>query len=210
MHPLRSARLPAVFALTALALVSLAYIGAAWADLQDAALMDRYVADPDSVSMAQFDASDVTDYGVAMTLFGTFVMAALLFVNWLYRVRDNAEVLSPDEHRHGRRWLTWGWAVPVVNLWFPKRIVDDIWNASGDRSQQHRSGLVRAWWAAWLLSNLSGIAVSAVFPEVSALTYRLDAVIDGVVVVAAGLAAVVVWKITGFQEARRTSLARVQ
>lgn len=209
MHPLRSVRLPGVLALTALALVSLAYIARAWADLHDAALMDRYVADPDSLSMAQLDANDVTDRGVAITLVGTFVMAALLFLNWLYRVRDNAEVLSPDEHRHGRRWLTWGWAVPVVNLWFPKQIVDDIWNASGDRLQQHRSGLVRAWWAAWLLGNLSGIVVGAVFPEVSALTYRLGAVIDGVVVAAAWLAAAVVWRITGFQEARRTSLARV-
>ncbi len=204
----------AAFALAALGLDSLVGIGAAWIDLQRGALIDRYVTDPDSVRVTELEASDLTNYGVGITQIAVYLVAALLFLRWLYRVRANAEILSLEPHRHNRAWMTFGWFVPVICFWFPKQIVDDIWNASDDRPPQYRSGLVWAWWVAWVIVVVGNTVVGRVLARSDdaatlAMAARLDVALVAVTVAAAGLAAAVVWKITGFQEARRTSLARV-
>ncbi|WP_435875703.1 DUF4328 domain-containing protein [Nonomuraea jabiensis] len=59
-----------------------------------------------------------------------YVVAIVAFLVWLFRVRANAEILSPGGHRRGQPWLIFGWVVPIINFWFPKQIVDDIWSAS--------------------------------------------------------------------------------
>lgn len=50
----------------------------------------------------------------------TFIAAGVMFLVWLFRVRNNAEAASALQHRHSKPWLVWGWILPLVNLWFPK------------------------------------------------------------------------------------------
>jgi hypothetical protein len=82
------------------------------------------------------------------------VASVTVFLTWLWRARVNSERLSGVRHRMGRGWTIGAWFCPVVNLWFPRRIVDDIWRASrpGVPADQLQidplplSPLVRAWW----------------------------------------------------------------
>jgi hypothetical protein len=57
-----------------------------------------------------------------------------------------------------------GWFCPVVNLWFPKQIVDDVIAASDPRTPPlfpdlrriPRHGLVLAWWLTWVATMVRG------------------------------------------------------
>jgi heme/copper-type cytochrome/quinol oxidase subunit 2 len=94
------------------------------------------------------------------------VAAAFTFISWLRQVRANAEMLCKAPHRHGRGWVIGGWFVPVISLWYPKQIVDDVIAASSPRTSPHAeslpqepSGIVLIWWATWIGSTLLDLAV---------------------------------------------------
>ncbi|WP_425246222.1 DUF4328 domain-containing protein [Streptomyces sp. NEAU-NA10] len=94
----------------------------------------------------------VTSVGNAVT-----ALCAVAFLAWLWRVRDNAQVLSGRPPRYSWIWVYGGWVVPVANLWVPRGIIADV----------HRSGapgerLPRAlnwWWGLWLAGMLSGVGL---------------------------------------------------
>ncbi|MFI0902108.1 DUF4328 domain-containing protein [Streptomyces sioyaensis] len=52
---------------------------------------------------------------------------------WFHRARVNAEVFAPEYHEKARGCAIWGWSVPVVNLWFPRRVAIDILAAAPRR-----------------------------------------------------------------------------
>ncbi|MET7357378.1 DUF4328 domain-containing protein [Streptomyces sp. NPDC005562] len=100
---------------------------------------------------------------------GALLATCVVFLVWFHRVRVNAEVFEPFIHRKTRGWAVGGWFVPVANLWFPRRIALDIWDASGPRSValdrsmtlDPRAGavphrLLNAWWTLWVVNLLAG------------------------------------------------------
>lgn len=93
------------------------------------------------------------------------IVAWVLVCLWLTRVRRNAMVLQPHRPRHSDAWIWLGWVIPVVNLWFPKQILDDVIAATAQATgmPRLRTGW---WWTAWLVSTLFGVvlAVSALLP----------------------------------------------
>ncbi|MGA5320007.1 DUF4328 domain-containing protein [Streptomyces seoulensis] len=124
---------------------------------------------------------------------------AVVYLCWLWRVRVNAEVFDASSQSMKRGWTIGGWFVPVVNFWFPRRIVLDAWDASAPQGRPAGHGLVNGWWALWLLSlfteRLASRDESAGDDAalwMSALSYVID-------LVAAVLAAVVVMKLTRMQ-----------
>ncbi|MFJ3303363.1 DUF4328 domain-containing protein [Streptomyces sp. NPDC086549] len=80
------------------------------------------------------------------------LISTVVFLCWFYRVRVNAEVFNPFGHSKKRGWAIGGWFTPVANLWFPRRITLDIWDASTPWGARGSHGLVNAWWTLWLLS----------------------------------------------------------
>jgi hypothetical protein len=84
----------------------------------------------------------------------SLVVAGIVFIVWFQRVRVNAEVFNPFGHSKKRIWAGWGWLVPIVNLWFPRRIMLDIWDASTPVGSRRSHGLVNAWWTMWIVSSV--------------------------------------------------------
>ncbi|MFI6080298.1 DUF4328 domain-containing protein [Streptomyces sp. NPDC051217] len=114
----------------------------------------------------------VEDRQLSYDLFGLlqsafYLSTGIVYVCWLYRSRDNAEVFAPGTQRRGRSWTGWGWLVPVVNLWFPRRVTLDIWNASrsvGPNSPDRVGpGLINLWWGFWLAQGFIALAGGAVY-----------------------------------------------
>ncbi|NGO15636.1 DUF4328 domain-containing protein, partial [Streptomyces sp. HC44] len=69
---------------------------------------------------------------------------------WFHRTRINAEAFAPGRIRHAS-WLAAGsWFIPVVNLYLPKRIGNDIWTATTGRSAGAGRWLLHTWWWCWL------------------------------------------------------------
>jgi hypothetical protein len=153
------------------------------------------------------DRSDLADRltdvaGAAQAL--VLVVCAVVFVIWLWRVRLNAEVFAPDGHRKARGWVIAGWVVPIVSLWYPRRVVADIWDASGTGGKPDGHALVNAWWTLWLLSIPLGEFLYTAFDRADTSQEIHDAVTqamlaDGLDLVAALLAAAVVLRLTRMQ-----------
>ena len=99
--------------------------------------------------------------------------AGVVFIVWLWRARGNAELFCYGRHRRGRGWVIGGWFCPVVNLWFPKQIVDDVIAASDPRTPPlfpdlrriPRHGLVLAWWLIWVVVEVRGNLGPSVDPS---------------------------------------------
>jgi hypothetical protein len=92
---------------------------------------------------------------------------------WLLLVRRNAKDLDPYGLDHGAHWAYLGWIVPVASLFFPKRIVDDVWKVTaegvGDGST---AGSTTVWWGCWVAyAVLSGVSAQfgGVHPRVDLL-----------------------------------------
>ncbi|WP_307537245.1 DUF4328 domain-containing protein [Streptomyces sp. V3I8] len=128
---------------------------ALWSDFLTYDVADRLAGDGfGAVPEADIDRADVL-YGVAgvvQTI--AVVVAAVLFLVWFQRARVNAEVFDPFGHRMKRGWTCWGWFVPIVNLWFPRRIMEDVWTASSPAGRVPH-GLVNSWWTLWIIALIA-------------------------------------------------------
>ncbi|MEU9079293.1 DUF4328 domain-containing protein [Kitasatospora sp. NPDC048538] len=161
--------------------------------------------------------ADFTDVDQLQQTAGTihlvaFLVSAVVFVNWFQRVRANAGVFDPLGHRFSQGWAVGGWVVPVGTLWIPRQIAGDIWKASGRPDESGvrppaPQGLLNLWWGAFWISNLlerigsrinSGAADWGSY-RTSLLWIMASDVLE---LVAAGLAAAVVLRLTGMQEQR--------
>ncbi|MGA4850820.1 DUF4328 domain-containing protein [Streptomyces sp. G5(2025)] len=160
-----------------------------------------------------------------VALFATCVV----FLVWFHRARVNAEVFEPHGHRKKRGWTVWGWFVPVVNLWFPRRIAIDIWDASGTRTATpdgmmpldpaaergpHR--LVNVWWTLWVANTFAGRWAARSYTRAEEADEIKAAVanmmfVDALDIAAAVLAIVFVLRLTRMQDTKaRTGPAPAQ
>ncbi|MGV9879453.1 DUF4328 domain-containing protein [Streptomyces sp. NPDC003006] len=146
------------------------------------------------------------------------IATCVVFLVWFRRVRVNAEVFEPYIHRKTRGWTVWGWFVPVVNLWFPRRIALDIWDASGDRSvapdrtltldasaARGPHPLINAWWTLWVANILVSRWASRVYgkaEEAEEIRSALNGMMltDALDIAAAVLAIVFVLRLTRMQD----------
>jgi Domain of unknown function (DUF4328) len=100
--------------------------------------------------------------------------AAVAFVWWLWEARQRSQLLSIAQHEHGQGWVIGAWLCPVVNFWFPRRIVSDIWKASRQAGGPHRfdlerqpgSPLINWWWGFFVVYNLiDKLAIGVLFDQ---------------------------------------------
>lgn len=125
-----------------------------WTDWNTYSVVTDYVDDVPGVGEADLYAADNATTVAFVVGLIALVAAGIVFLTWLTRARANAERMNNVQHRMSRGWTVGAWFCPIVNLWFPRRIVDDIWRASrpGVPADQYRvdglplSPLVRVWW----------------------------------------------------------------
>ncbi|WP_052768562.1 DUF4328 domain-containing protein [Streptomyces humi] len=106
-----------------------------------------------------FDRADRADalYALAASAQAvTTVACVIVYLCWFHRVRANAQVFDPLGHSLKPGWAVGGWFVPLVNLWFPRRITCEIWDASAPWGTTRSHALINAWWTTWLGSLLIG------------------------------------------------------
>ncbi|WP_327093081.1 DUF4328 domain-containing protein [Nonomuraea sp. NBC_01738] len=174
-----------------------------------AELLDRLDADEDSVPMSDLDFSDLVDTTLSYVRTGVFLICALAFVLWLYRVKRNADRLMPQGHRHHWLWALFGWVVPIVWWWIPKHVVEDVWNTShpGEYRARRKPLLIVGWWTAFLLASLLAAVVrTRAFTGqdwgVQAAATRAGVWVAALYLIAAALAVPIILRITAFQDER--------
>ena len=143
-----------------------ANVFATWTDWHRYRVATDFVAEEPGVGIADLVSADNLAMGAVWLTVLALLAAAAVFLTWLWRARVNAERLCRAEHRLSRGWTVGAWFVPVVNLWFPKQVVADIWRTSRPGVPQDtgrvdglaQSPLVHAWWYT-LLANVAVLVV---------------------------------------------------
>lgn len=145
----------------------------------------------------------------------TFLATIVVFLIWFRRVRLNAEVFDAYAHSMRPGWAIGGWFVPVGVLWLPHRVANGVWTASspgGSNRPQTPRGLLHAWWAVLLCSELFSRYTGQVYSdaeEADEVLNALDLVVasDALDIAAAVLAILFVRRLTAMQGERAAERA---
>jgi hypothetical protein len=174
-----------------------------------------------SATFEQFNAAEVRHDLVILTQMAVYLVTAVVFIRWFHRAYANLPAVGIEELRHGTAWAIGAWFVPIVSLFWPKQIADEIWRSSDpswepDQGRSRGHGkvplVVGVWWLAFLTS---GLLVGAGWELWGgAETYadiKLAAVVEvtgnAVGVLSGALAFVVVDRTSERQQARATRVA---
>jgi hypothetical protein len=181
------------------------YAGITMYDVMGSLTNDNHPYDIYGIVQSDADHADSLYTAAGYIQTATFFATAVVFLVWFLRVRVNAEVFNPFGHRMKRGWTGWCWFVPIVSLWFPRRIMLDIWDASSPAGTRAPHVLVNAWWAVWLVALFTSREDFGTFDRADSA----DRIRDGVVqvllsdvtdIAAAVLAILVVLRLTRMQQ----------
>lgn len=132
----------------------------------------------DGESVTQKDLDDADDFftGVWVLYVLLTIALAVVWAVWFRRLRLNAEVFAPGAHRFSPGWAAGAWFTPVVNLWFPKQIANDIWRASSPQGPHAANrGLLNGWWVTWIvamvMNSIGSIRYSALRNKIESDSY---------------------------------------
>jgi hypothetical protein len=199
-----------------LCLIILVDLVALWADTVQLGLVTD-VRDGERVSLEDLTASDDRVATIGLLQGGSYIACGIAFLIWYGRAFRNLERLGARDLHWGRRAVIVYWFVPIVNLFLPKQVINDIWRASDpDLPAVNREWernrvpvLFHVWWVLWLVS---GVVINIAFgspldeaetPEEMVALAREYVAIDVVDIIPAILAILVVRAITNRQEERR-------
>lgn len=210
LRPVRDLGAVASILISATSAMAVVFAAVLW---HSNSVVHGYAAGEAGVTDEDLTASDLL-VGVASLVFVVLALAAaVVFVVWLWRARRNAEALSPVHHRRRRGWIIGGWVCPIVQLWFPYQIAQDVWRGSREAATADderlfvvaRSRLVLAWWLAWVTAVVLDRVVARTEPE-SPEAYQsmtnVNIVGTAVTVLAGVLVILVIREISGWQTRR--------
>ncbi|MEU6080056.1 DUF4328 domain-containing protein [Streptomyces sp. NPDC047108] len=165
------------------------------------------------------DAEDIASMIESFSGFGalTSLPTLVLWLVWFWRLAVNTEVIAPGRQRFSRGWAVGSWFTPVVQLWFPKQMANDIWQVMapaqpgppsgpyGGRTQAPSRALLNWWWGTYCAMFALGFVT--VFVGAAAATSGDLAVLAGwtimsdlVALVAGVLALGFIQRLTSWQE----------
>ena len=84
---------------------------------------------------------------IPITMISSWVITSL----WLKKLHIAATANNPTAMRLKRPWVFWSWIVPVVSLWFPKNIIEDLLKSEGSDEAKSLIGKdTLTWWLTWV------------------------------------------------------------
>jgi len=112
----------------------------------------------------------VTTYDAMAVLIPiTMITSWIITSRWLKRLHIAATAANESAIRLKRPWVFWSWIVPVVSLWFPKNLIEDLLKANGSDEAKSLVGKdTLTWWLTWVgfaLVNNVGIVSAFDAPE---------------------------------------------
>jgi uncharacterized protein DUF4328 len=125
-------------------------------------LLDRA---PFGLTQGEWDASNARIGAAALVYLLLFAAAGIAFLRWLHLAYVNLRQLGTGFMRFTPGWAVGYWFVPILNLWRPKQVLDDLWRATDARADEApetwrslpASGLVGVLWALIIVSTLFGL-----------------------------------------------------
>jgi hypothetical protein len=103
-------------------------------------------------TIEEADANDLRQGAIGVVQFLLLIAAAVYFIRWFKLAYENVEPLG-GTRRYGKGWAIGAWFVPILNLWRPKQIANDIWRTSERVEEASFSSLLTLWWLLFLAAN---------------------------------------------------------
>ena len=118
-------------------------------------------ANPDNVDMEKIEASDTLIIAINAAHLIIVILSMIFFIMWFRRAYFNLHSLSWHSARHSEGWAAGSWFIPILNLFWPYQIMEDIWrgtqNAIREKFGEPQStDLVGWWWALYLINKFFG------------------------------------------------------
>jgi hypothetical protein len=146
-------------------ILALVCAAAVWSGWLEAQLMDRFIAG-EEVTEAEATSNDNRQAAFGIIQFALSIAAAVVFIRWLHGAYRNVSLVAPAEKRYGTGWAIGSWFVPIMNLFRPKQIVNDVWRAGGKNAEDAQPGwLLGAWWLLWLVGNFAVNAAARAYTD---------------------------------------------
>lgn len=83
------------------------------------------------------------------------ILTMIVFSVWIYQAGTNLIEAGFDDLEFTPGSRIWWYAVPIATFFKPFQGMRELWNASHGITEYDRgSGLVSAWWALWIISNI--------------------------------------------------------
>lgn len=161
IHPYVSPRARANWTVGLLAvwvvLTTISLVSSVW-QLQ---LLNRMEAE-EEVTQEEISANDLRESAIGLAQLPLYFATVVVYLMWLFRVRKNLEPLGAHGAQYAPGWSIGAWFVPILNLFRPYQIVQEICKGSGPRQNassgdmgwqfEPNSSAVGWWWFAWIVS----------------------------------------------------------
>ena len=99
-----------------------------WSAMRQIDLLDRAIAGED-IALSSFESDDNRQLVVALVQFVVLIAAVVLFLRWFHRAYVDLPRLG-SERRFRTGWAIGGWFVPILALWRPKQLANDLWRGT--------------------------------------------------------------------------------
>ena len=187
----------ALFACAAFYALSAAALPGNLAQINRAAAYERQMGQ--QVLLDATPSSDFAGVGLA-----AFILTSIVFLVFFHRAYSNLAVLGPGEQRWSTGWSVGYWFIPILNLFRPKQIANDIWRGSDGSAIP---AIFNWWWAFWILGGAAqfGSEERGITIAQARFNAYIDAVGESFIVVGALCAAAVV-KMIGSRQHLRAQL----
>ena len=206
---IRSVTQPGVAAQLCLALAALAYVFGAWTTwVRRSEVADMRAGRNRLTAVRADELDDLVLTGLVVEIAATLICAAF-FIWWFHRAYSNLAAVRNVEH--STKWAIGAWFVPILNLFRPAQIANEIATHSPAPSLNRPPLIVSWWWGTWVLGNVASRFVFRFDESTITGLIRSDTVstlTDLLLVISAGLAIGAVRNITGAQRVRFEHLAR--
>jgi hypothetical protein len=162
--------------------------------------------DGDGVTEVQRDHNDLRQAIVGGIQVLMLLLGAMAWISWFHASYRNAGVLGATR-RYGEGWAIGSWLVPILNIWRPKQIANDLWAAGEPGGDPKKPPVIMLWWwLAWLFGGQAAASGIGLESDPTPRELRVYGIVDigtGVIsIVAAILACFVAIQITERLKAR--------
>jgi hypothetical protein len=194
-------------------------------DLQRITVLDRISADVASKAAARFSsdlaAAHTSDHRTALA--GGFqalayLVMAIVWLAWFFRAYRNLPRIGVRYLRHRSGCAIGAWFVPILSLFWPKRITNDLWRGSDPDIREQQLNLtspvprwVHWWWGLFLLVVFFASYSAHTWSSAQSLSSLKDAAIMDIIAIVIGsvvalLTILLAYRITERQDQRIRAL----
>ncbi len=180
------------------------------------------VVDGESVTEQELIANDDRQSAIGSITLIIYIGLIIAFCMWVHRASKNLAALNVVGQRFSPGWSVGWWFVPIMNLFRPYQVIREICRGSHLQATRQDSlawrdvppsAILGWWWGIWIVSNFIDAGVlrawrsDDISPEDLLTADYFSLVGDGLTIVAAMMAFLLVRGITSNQDAKHLNLS---